>query len=89
MCTNVELFLNIKSSAAKMDYQVFAIMINSIGFYNMKYVFSILYAGVAKQLSGLSFDRYIGVDHKTMNYILLSVQQDRAFRYLVARSIYR
>ena len=25
---------------------------------------------------------------KTMNYILLSVLQDRAFRYLVARSIY-
>ena len=81
MCTNVELFLHIESSAAKMDYQVFAIMINPIGFYNMKYVFGILDAGVAKQLSGLSFDLYFGVDHKTMNYILLSVQQDRAFRY--------
>jgi hypothetical protein len=55
----------------------------------MKYVFGILYAEVAKQLSGLRFDRYFGVYHKTTNYILLSVQQDRAFRYLVARSIYR
>ena len=30
----------------------------------MKYVFGILYAEVAKQLSGLRFDRYFGVYHK-------------------------
>jgi len=30
----------------------------------MKYVFGILYADVAKQLSGFSFDRYFGVYHK-------------------------
>jgi hypothetical protein len=30
----------------------------------MKYVFGIQYAEVAKQLSGLRFDRYFGVYHK-------------------------
>jgi hypothetical protein len=52
----------------------------------MKYVFGILYTEVAKQLSGLCFDRYFDVYHKNHELHFTCVQQDRAFSYLVAEA---